>query len=138
MEWQTLEITENEVDKMPCDCCGKTTTRVGGEVWKGKEWLGFFFVQWTEGHRSPGPQFRIFTGDWADGSTPEQKWLVVLEYSFEHRSFMIMDNHSDQVWADLTYLNRNDILGTEYVEHIFAMVDAIFMKDSRLEWIRTQ
>ncbi|MEP5630362.1 MAG: hypothetical protein ABJP79_00615 [Tateyamaria sp.] len=130
--WEQITVLEGDHEQIPCDCCGKTTTKISGDIEGPNGWLGFYFVRFSGAHPEHPAVFRIATGDWSDGALAENRWIFDLEYDVGAEGFRVLDTKSQGDGASATYLDRADIVGSSFAPEAFAMVDAIFMKDTRL------
>ena len=71
----------------------------------------------------------------------KDRQAVSLEYRIVNRqgSFIVVDASTrpivDSTLAG-TALKRDDVIGTPFAQTVFAIVDAIFVKDERIEEIR--
>ena len=131
LNWEELIVQTDGLNKTPCDCCGTTTLEYLGDLYHGEDWVAFYWVRMTEGHPDSLPQFWLGMGNWSEGTDKTEKWIFGAEYSRQHQGFMLMDLARDSDLA--TYLDRDDIIGTDFAEEGFAMLDAIILKDDRLK-----
>lgn len=136
LAWQDIRIEEGAVTSTPCDCCGTRTLVVEGDLIASEGWLAFYTARFTEGHRSNGIAFQIGTGTWSEDTAARDRWLFRAIFDPAENSFMIVDTPPD-TGIVATALRRDDIIGSPFAAEAFAMLDAIFMKDNRLEVIRT-
>ncbi|AZV77483.1 hypothetical protein EBB79_05975 [Parasedimentitalea marina] len=78
----------------------------------------------------------VYTGDWNEDAAPNSRWATRISVDLADKAGCSLMDWSQ---ADLngitmfTPLNRNDVLNTEYAPQLWACVDAILMKESRLE-----
>ncbi|MDR5652302.1 hypothetical protein [Ruixingdingia sedimenti] len=131
LAWQDIRLEEGDIHQTPCDCCGTTTSRIEGELFAPAGWLAFYALRFAAGHRDHGVLFQIGTGDWSSGD-PAARQLFRAVYDPAAEGFRITDMPQD-TGANATALSRADILGTPFAPRAFAMLDAIFMHDSRLQ-----
>ena len=135
LDWRALTVTEEDISTTPCDCCGSKTNWISGDVESTEGWLEFYHVVWTDGHPERGATFRLFLGDWSEDAETEARWIFGATYNMEQNSFMIMDLAENPTKTRAIHLNRDQVAGTEFAKDSFAIIDAIFLKDSRLEEI---
>lgn len=135
--WEDLRILETDFESTPCDCCGKNTVQINGDIEDAKgQWIAFYWVRYAEGHPELDPVFRFGTGNWSEEATAEQRWCFGLAYNKDSGGARLLDLSSERGDVKAIYLDRDDILGSSFAAEAFAMWDAVFMKDSRLDDLR--
>jgi hypothetical protein len=140
-DWRSFRTEQTGANVGHCDCCGCTTKRVWGLVHLDRDAVAAYFVGWAEQKPDHGATFDLILGKWGDSATRLDRFAVALDYRIVEASpqFMIVDardrlsSHGDLVSAAL---KRSDVIGTALAPQIFAVVDAIYMGDSRLEELR--
>lgn len=136
-DWQLIAVEEGGMSRTPCDCCNTTTVQIEGNLENAEGWLAFYSARWTA---NPGPDhardvlIEIGTGDWRDTAPPTARWLFRALYMPETATFGLID--FDTTIDTAVCLNRSDIIGSSYAPQALALLDAVLMKDSRLEEIR--
>ncbi len=137
--WQALVIDEDAHDITTCACCDTQTHRALGDVRDGEVWLCWYTCRWTDGHMDRGLSFDLFFGDWREGAAPDTRWIVSVLYRKAADAFSVQDARNGRRWdkAGATVMNRDDVIGTDFAQEVFAILDAIFMKDPRLGIWRT-
>ncbi|WP_170383235.1 hypothetical protein [Ruegeria atlantica] len=133
MRWEDISVIEQETERTPCDCCRKVTTFGAGELLYTGEFVGWFSVKFSEDPESHSTIIKVYVGDWSDGAPVDTRWGISV--SCHSEGCTLLDwGEEDQKNNDLfTCLNRADILGSDFAAELWAMVDAIIMKDSRLK-----
>jgi hypothetical protein len=63
-----------------CDCCGKQSKTVWGDLADSSGTSAVYFVQWTVNEPGHMPNFDIVLGPWGDGTAPSDRVLVSLLY----------------------------------------------------------
>lgn len=141
LDWRTLQIEPTgSTDFGPCSCCGNMSRTVWGFVHSVDSTLAAYFVQWTLNSPQHGANFDLVIGEWGE-STTQDRQAASLEYRvLENRGeFMVIDAITRPV-ANTSVANealrRDQIIGTPLAEGIFAIVDAIFTRDERIQEIR--
>ncbi len=125
----------------PCECCGGNSRRVWGYAHRADHTEAAYFVQWTLGHVDEhGAHFDLILGRWGEGADPRDRSAVSLEFRrTDHGpAFMVIDAASrDFASKELVgrALARSEVLGTPLATRAFAIVDAIWLQDARIEEI---
>lgn len=138
---QRLEIEPTGESTGHCDCCGSTTRRVWGFVHRDDETVGAYFVRWAEGHPDHGASIDLILGKWGESATRDDRYVVALDCRVVEASpqFMVVDAQSRLPSADdfaSSTLKRSEVIGTPLAPQVFALVDAIYISDPRLEEVR--
>lgn len=124
-----------------CDCCGKQSKTIWGDLSDSSGAKAVYFVQWTVGQPHHLPNFDLVVGPWGDGSTPADRVLVSLLYQPQPGggSFMIASGKGrradDRRLCDRT-LERADVVGSPLASKVFSLVDALWLTEPRIEEIR--
>ena len=134
--WQAIDVLEGPATNTICACCGNTTAMLQGDLYAEEDWLGFYYIWLTPKCVERPPLFRLGTGDWSDEAPTEERWIFEVEYYSQTNSFMIGNVSERCLKVRATCLDRADIVGTAFASEAFAMIDAVFMKENRLESIR--
>ena len=139
-EWQDLKVEPTGAKESgPCACCGDRSRRVWGFVHAGAATLAAYFVSWVPGKPEHDASFDLVVGPWGDGTSPQDRRAVSLTYRASARSFMVVDAASrpvnDPAVAAIA-LSREDVVDRPIAQQIFAITDAIFDKEERIEEIR--
>lgn len=135
LNWEEIAVQPNGLEKTPCDCCGKTTIEYRGDLYHKEDWMAFYWVRMSEAHPEALPTFHIGTGNWAQGAKKDKRWIFGSEYDIKSQGFRIMDLAKGSDLA--TWLDRKDVIGTDFAQQAFSMLDAIFMRDERLKDLRS-
>ena len=141
-DWRSFETEQTGASVGHCDCCGSTTKRVWGLIHLDDVTVAAYFVGWAEQRPDHGAAFDLILGKWGDSAAREDRYAVALDYRIVESSaqFMVVDaenrrtSTSELVGA---VLKRSDVIGTALAPQVFAIVDAIWMGDPRLEELRT-
>jgi hypothetical protein len=122
----------------PCSCCGSESRTVWGFVHRSDVCEAAYFVQWTLGQiPRHGAHFDLVLGRWGDGSNPEDRFIVSLEFRRNDQGpeFMVIDAANRPVsHEDLAgrRLRRNEVIGSPAANQSFEVVDAIWLQDCRI------
>jgi hypothetical protein len=141
LDWQKLDVEPADSnDQGPCSCCGNMSRTVWGFVHSPDETIAAYFVQWTLNKPEHRAIFDLILGQWGE-ETKHNRQAISMEYRiFDGQgSFMVIDASTRETAnSELVgvALNREQVIGKSIVERAFSIVDAIFMKDERIEEIR--
>lgn len=141
LDWQALAVEPLKSAEGRCDCCGTATRRVWGAVSQDGGSLAAYYVGWTVERPDHGARFELVVGSWGEEADAGERAWVELEYRLVdgEGAFMVVDAAGpDDAKAGLaaTALRRDDVIGTPLAPQVFAIVDAVIMKDARLEELR--
>jgi hypothetical protein len=139
MEYRINEDGRNDVAS--CDCCGNASVTVWGHVELGEDVVATYFIQWTVGHPDHGANFDIIVGRWGEGASSQDREAISIVYrdTPEGGGFMVVDaENSSTAKSNLVGrpLRREEVIGTELAERTFAMLDAIWLQDTRIDEVR--
>jgi len=143
LNWQKLQVEPTDSkDFGPCSCCGNMSRTVWGFVHTPDATIAAYFVQWTLNQPDHGADFDLIIGEWGEKSGLESRQAVSLEYRiFDGQgSFMVIDASARDVGSSelvSEVLSREQVIGKPIADVAFAVVDAVFIKDKRLEEIRS-
>lgn len=140
-DWQAYEVAEDHSNQTHCNCCASLSHTITGDIYLGEEYKAYYSVRWTDKHKENGATFAVFCGDWGDDGQEDERFLIGLDFiTGENGGFGLHENPSETLshYADMNpvFLKRDDILGSEFASELFAYVDAVFMKDPRLDVLR--
>jgi hypothetical protein len=142
VDWQSFSVEQSGASGGHCDCCGSTTKRIWGFIHRDGATVAAYFVGWAEQCPDHGTSFDLILGMWGAATTKQDRYAVALEYRIVEGSpqFMVVDAQgrltSDQDIAGFA-LKRSEIIGTPLAPRVFALIDAIYIGDPRLDEIRT-
>jgi hypothetical protein len=143
LDWRILRVEPTgSKDFGPCSCCGNMSRTVRGFVHSPKTTLAAYFVQWTLNAPEHGATFDLIVGNWGEDAGAQDRQAVSLAYRLleGEGSFMVIDADSrpvaDPSIADRA-LRRDQVIGTSLADDVFAIVDAVFMKEDRIEEVRS-
>lgn len=139
-DWRDFEVEETGSESGYCECCGNTTKRVWGFVYRFGEPVGAYFVGWTQGMPDHGAAFDLILGDWSVSAADSDRYSVSLDFRLIDGSpqLMVVDaddrmppGNDDSPFG--TAFKRSDVIGTSLAAQVFAIVDAIYMSGSAVE-----
>lgn len=139
-----FQLTINPDDERsfgPCDCCGKMTERVWGYVNQEEATIAAYFVEWTPGHAEQAANFDLILGTWGPESISQERKAVALAFRRLQNgpSFMVIDAADRPIAMSSLIseaLSRQQVVGNPIAETVFAVCDAIFLKDYRIVQLR--
>ena len=141
-ELSTLHVAEGgDKEHGPCDCCGNMSRLVWGYV-NDESCLpvAVYYVHWTPGHPDHGANFDLVFGTWGDKATAEDRVGASLLYRQDGGGFMVIDASTRPFSKEQTLfsrsLRREEVVGTDLAQELYAMVDAVWLGDSRIAEIR--
>ncbi len=121
----------------PCDCCGRLSRTIWGELQQADGPAGFYFCQWTVDGPEHDANVDIiaFLSD-ADAAAGRRALVSLLfRRAGAQSAFMVIDaehRHGRLEALCETALARDQVIGTSRAAHVFALVDAIWMQDARI------
>jgi hypothetical protein len=142
LDWKELRLEPSGTQEGVCDCCGTSTRRVWGFVRHPIGAVAAYFVGWTIGRKDHGASFDLIVGAWGSGATQKQRGAVSLTYRAADGDygFAIVDA-TDRPTANSELVGRvftrHQVVATTLADQVFAIADAIFMTDARLDEVRT-
>jgi hypothetical protein len=121
-----------------CNCCGEASRSVWGLVHHGDATVAAYWMHWTVGHLDePGANLDLAIGAWGEAALPSDRVAASLLYrqpEDDPPAFMVIDAADRAIAKGALVggaLRREDIIGTPLAEHVFGLVDAIFLQDDR-------
>ena len=137
--WQSLLVEEDGRSTGLCDCCQNETISLSGFVSTESESLAAYFIAYTNGQPDHGAEFTFVVGKWGEEAMAQERFVIVMHH-FPEKGFMI-DRNIEEKKANMrelasNFLNREDIIGSRFADTLFSIVDAVYMKDSRLDEMR--
>lgn len=130
--------TTGATDIGPCECCGDTTHRVWGLVYRDDNAEASYFVEWTRGQVSThGAHFDLILGLWGDGTTSRDRFAVSVAFRRGPRGpeFMVVDAAERAIASSPlvgTAMARAQVIGTPIAARVFEVLDQIWLQDRRI------
>lgn len=124
-----------------CDCCGNQSRTIWGDLSDASGAKATYFVQWTVDQPAHMPNFDMVLGPWGEGTSPADRVLVSMVYQPRPGggSFMVIDGagrRADDRGICGRALERAEVIGTPLAQEAFALVDALWLTEPRIEAIR--
>lgn len=135
------ELTIEQQDERGglCACCGNVTRTIWGLVHNGDKTVAAYWLHWTTGHLdTDGANLDLVVGSWGDGTGPQDRFAASLLYREpinEPPALMVINANERKIaGSDLvrSALRREEVIGTPVADQVFALVDAIWLQDSRI------
>lgn len=123
-----------------CDDCGRISRRVWCQLSEpGGAVFCVYYVHWTPESSDHDPAFDLILGRWGEGTTARDRVGVSLLYRASEGSFMVVDASTRPFSKDQDLfsraLDRSEVMGTSLAAAAFAAVDALWLKETRIEEI---
>ena len=142
MRWQEIVVIPEIEEDVTCDCCGEPARSVEGRLIHREEPIGRFTVRWRPGVPDHPARHTLYLGDWnRKGGMDDGPAVAAADYmGGEQHGFYLRDDtavllKSLKPWRP-HFIRRADAIGKPLGEVLFAMLDAIHVKDPRLQEIR--
>lgn len=142
MRWQEIVVIPEIEEDVICDCCGLPARSAEGRLIHREEPLGRFSVRWRPGVPEHPARHVLYLGDWnRKGGMEDGPAVAAADYlGGENHGFYLRDD-TPQLLKALKpwrphFIRRDDAIGKPLGEVLFAMLDAIHVKDPRLQEIR--
>jgi hypothetical protein len=124
-----------------CECCGKQSTTIWGDLADSTCTRAVYFVQWTVSGPEHPPNIDIVLGPWGDGTVARDRVLVSFLYQPRPGggSFMVASGkgrRADDRSLCGRALERADVIGTPLANEVFALLDSLWLTEPRIEEIR--
>lgn len=125
-----------------CECCGKISKTICGDVSIPEKTLAVYYVQWTVGSAEHFPNIDLVLGPWEAGADPSERVLIALVYDAgpDGGGFTIIDSEARPANNRALCgraLKREEVIGTPFAEEAFQLIDAIWLDDPRIGELRS-
>ena len=120
-----------------CECCGRLSRTIWGEVRDAAGDAALYFCQWTVDGPEHDANVDLIIGQTGEGTSPEDRALVSMLFrrTEGNGSFMVIDaENRHQKVADLCGfgLRRDEVIGTWIAQSAFTLVDVVWFDDKRI------
>lgn len=129
--------TGPEEEGAACDCCGKRSSTVHGFVYRNGDAFAIYYAGWSERHPERGVTMAIATGEWSDGSGPQDRVSIGLgaHPSDTEVEFRIAEPE-ESPWHETPLLgrmlSRERALASDALTATLEIAELISRDDSRL------
>jgi hypothetical protein len=140
----TLQIDDRNRSQFgPCECCGNLSERVWGYVYRSDAAVAVYFVEWTPGHIEKSASFDLIIGKWGEQARPNDRRAAAVEFRRLESgpSFRVIDAGTRKIATSSLVsgaLRRDEVIGTPLAQEIFAITDAIYLEDPRINELRDE
>jgi len=136
-----LTVTPWNESSGTCDCCGRTSKTIWGDISSDEDTLAIYYIQWTIGAPEHNPNIDLIVGAWGEGAKPEQRTLISMLYrpSSDGGSFMVIDAEDRYAFKRelcARGMRRVEVVGTPLAQEVFALVDAIWLSEPRINEVK--
>jgi hypothetical protein len=136
-----LRATPLKETSSTCECCGKVSKIICGDVSITERTLAIYYVQWIVGSTEHDPNIDLIMGPWGDGVDPNERILISLVYDVgpDGGGFTIIDSEARPANSRRLCgraLKREEVIGTPFAQEAFQLVDAIWLGDPRIEEVK--
>jgi len=120
-----------------CDCCGRVSKTIWGDLSDESGTHAIYFVQWTVGAPEHDLNIDLVIGAWGEGTEPAARDLIALAYrpNISGGSFMVLDatgRRADDRKICGRALRRDEVLNTALAEKAFLLVDALWLTEPHI------
>lgn len=142
LRWQEIVVLPEAEEDVTCDHCGFPARRVEGRLVHTEAPVGRFTVRWRPGRPDHPARHVLYLGDWTRrGQAPGGPQAAVAEFRGGVAHGFYLRDDPEAVLAALKpwrprFVRRADAIGQPLGDLIFAMLDAIHVKDDRLAELR--
>lgn len=124
-----------------CDCCGRASKKIWGDLSDADGPKAVYFVQWTVDSPQHPPNIDLVLGQWGEGTDPANRELASLTFrpSADGGSFTVIDaagRPPDNRGICGRALRRDEVVGTPIASNVFSLVDALWLSEPRLAEVR--
>jgi hypothetical protein len=126
-----------------CNCCGNRTRIVWGNINCSSRIAAVYYVKWTLCHvEKNGANFDLILGRWGEGASSRDRRVVAVRYRLIEGNpvFMVIDAAGRLAAVNgklaAVALRREEVIGTPLASEVFAMLDAIWLRDDRIAELR--
>jgi hypothetical protein len=141
LRWQEIVVIPEIEEGTTCDCCGLPARSVEGRLEHREAPLARFSVRWRPGEPGHPARHVLYLGNWNSRSIENGPAVAAADYlGGENHGFYLRDDTA-QILKALKpwrphFIRRHEAIGQPLGEVLFAMLDAIHVKDPRLQEIR--
>lgn len=142
MRWQEIVVIPEVEEAVTCDCCGRPARSAEGRLVHHEAPLGRFSVRWVPGEPEHSARHVLYLGDWnRKGGMANGPAVAAAEYVGGTQHGFYLRDDTPEIMKALKpwrphFIRRADAIGKPLGEVLFAMLDAIHVKDPRLQEIR--
>ncbi|NAZ35463.1 hypothetical protein [Rubellimicrobium sp. CFH 75288] len=141
LRWQEIVVIPEHEEPVACECCGEEAWRVEGRLVHREVPVGRFTVRWRPGVPEHPARHVLYLGEWGARRGDDPPRVAAADYwGGAAHGFYLVDDPGPLLRALAPwrprFLRRADLVGTAAGQRVFAMLDAIHVKDGRLRELR--
>lgn len=141
LRWQEVVVIPEAEEDLACECCGQPARRAEGLLLHREEEAGRFSVRWRPGHPDHPARHVLYLGNWRRRTAEDRATLAVADFlGHPDPGFRLLDEAPALMQALAPWhprlVRRADAIGQPLGERLFALLDAVHVKDPRLQEIR--
>lgn len=136
-----LDLVEEE--RIPCDRCGRITRKVHGDVYavwtedgtQRSEYMALYMASWIDGapYDPDHPaRFHFTFGPWGEGTGPGDRMNARLLALWNEDGPFVQVVDAPETDLVGRGLRREEVIGSEFAQGLFAIYDAIWLQDPRV------
>lgn len=142
LRWQEVVVVPEVEEDVPCECCRQPARRAEGRLSHNESPLGRYTVRWRPGVPDHAARHVLYLGSWVARSVHAPPTAAVADFrGGPEGGFSLRDDAADLLHALAPwrprFVRRADAIGQPLGETLFAMLDAVHVKDPRLSEIRS-
>jgi hypothetical protein len=141
LRWQEIVVIPEVEEELPCDCCRLPARRAEGRLAWREAPLGRYSVRWRPGEPSHGARYVLYLGDWTGRLAQDPPRVAAADLVAGPAGGFVLRDDAPRLLRSLgrwrpRFIRRADAIGKPLGERLFAMLDAIHVKDPRLSEMR--
>lgn len=140
LRWQEVVVLPEESEMVRCDCCGAPARRIEGSLLHREEPVGRYTARWRPGERDHACRFVLYLGDWG-GRRPGERSVAAADLVPGLAGGFVLRDDTPRLMRALApwrprFVRRAEAIGKPLGQRIFALLDAVVVKDQRLRELR--
>lgn len=141
LRWQELVVLPDGAEDVACDDCGAAARQVEGRIEHREAPLARYTVRWVPGAPGHAARHVLYLGDWLRRDAARERAVALVDFrGGPAHGFYLRDDAPDVLralspWRP-RFVRRADAIGQPLGADVFAMLDALHVKDDRLSELR--
>ena len=142
LRWQEVVVVPEVEEDLPCECCGRPARRAEGRLAHNEAPLGRYTVRWRPGVPDHGARHVLYLGNWVARTVHAPPTAAVADFRGGPEGGFSLRDDAPALLRALApwrphFVRRAEAIGQPLGHALFAMLDAIHVKDPRLSEIRS-
>jgi hypothetical protein len=142
LRWQEIVVIPEVEEEVPCEHCGQSALRSEGRLEHREMPLARFSVRWRPGDPQHPALHVLYLGNWATRSVQDGPAVAAADFLGGSGGGFYLRDDAPQLLKSLKpwrpfFIQRAHAIGQSLGEELFAMLDAIHVKDPRLQEMRS-